>query len=107
MRHISLKAAIAGVLLAATLSACVVTARPVGGEVIAYEAPPAVRYEAIGVAPSPGYIWVGGAWFWEGGRYAWHPGFWQAPRPGYHWVPHAWVQRGSAWHMAPGHWEHR
>jgi hypothetical protein len=103
MRPISLKAAIAGALLAATLSGCVVTARP-AGEVIAYEAPPPVRYEVVGVAPTPGYFWVGGAWFWEGGHYVWHPGRWEAPRSGYHWVPHAWVHTGGAWHMVPGHW---
>ena len=35
--------------------------------------------------PTPGYFWIGGAWFWEGNRYNWHPGHWQAPRPGYRW----------------------
>jgi hypothetical protein len=62
-----------------------------------------VRYEVVGVAPTPGYSRVGGAWFWEGGRYAWHPGYWQAPRPGYHWVAHSWRPAGNGWRMEPGH----
>jgi hypothetical protein len=94
-----------GVLLSAALAACVVSAAGPGGEVVAYEAPPPVRYEAVGVAPSPGYFWIGGGWFWEGNRYNWHPGRWEAPRPGYRWQPHAWHQKGNEWHMAPGHWE--
>jgi hypothetical protein len=107
MRFVTIKAAIVGTLLAAVLSGCVVTARPavvVPGEVVAYSAPPPVRYETVGVAPAPGYFWVGGAWFWEGGRYAWHPGRWEAPRPGYHWVAHEWRPVGNSWHMTPGHW---
>ena len=108
MRFVTVKTVIAGAVLAATLSGCVVTARPaavgVSGEVVAYSPPPPVRYEVVGVAPGPGYFWVGGAWFWEGGRYAWHPGRWEAPRPGYHWVAHEWRPVGNSWHMTPGHW---
>jgi hypothetical protein len=82
MRIASAKIAIAGALLALTLAGCVVAPAEPGGAVVAYSAPPAVRYEAIGVAPTPGYFWVGGNWFWERGAYNWHPGYWQAPRPG-------------------------
>lgn len=95
--------ALASMLLTATLSACVVAPAP-GYAVVSYTAPPPVRVETIGVAPAPGYFWVGGAWFWEGGRYAWHPGRWEAPRPGYHWVAHEWRPVGNTWHMTPGHW---
>jgi hypothetical protein len=107
MRLASLRIALAGALAAFALSGCVVTARPVvpvGGEVVAYEAPPAPQYEVVGVAPTPGFFWIGGAWFWEGGRYAWHPGHWEAPRAGYHWVPHGYVHARDGWHMRPGHW---
>jgi hypothetical protein len=107
MRLNSAKTWLAGSVLAVTLAGCVVTARPAYPGVVAYEAPPAVRYEAIGVAPNPGYFWIGGNWFWEGGRYNWHPGYWQAPRPGYHWAPHAWHHVGNEYHMEPGHWVHR
>jgi WXXGXW repeat (2 copies) len=108
MRVVPVKAVIAGAVLAATLSGCVVTAQPasveIPGEVVAYAPPPPVRYEVAGVAPAPGYFWIGGAWFWEGGRYAWHRVRWEAPRPGYHWVAHAWRPVDSTWHMTPGHW---
>jgi hypothetical protein len=103
----SLRIAVAGAFVGLLLSACIVAPipGPAPGEVVAYEAPPAPQYEAVGVAPAPGYFWIGGAWFWEGGRYAWHPGHWEAPRAGYHWVPHAWVRQSGGWHMRPGHWE--
>lgn len=105
MRVITFRAAVAGALLAATLAGCVVA--PASGEIVAYSAPPPVRYEVVGVAPAPGYFWVGGTWFWEGGRYAWHSGYWEAPRPGYRWVPHTWRHVNNGWRTAPGygHWE--
>jgi YXWGXW repeat-containing protein len=96
----------AGLLLSLSLSACVVTPAPYG-EVVTYQAPPPLPYEVVGVAPAPGYFWIGGAWFWEGGRYNWHPGRWEASRAGYRWQPHTWHQRGHEWHLAPGHWEPR
>ena len=106
MKPNPIRIALAGALLSVALSGCVVAPAPVpGGVVVAGYAPPPVRYEVVGVAPAPGYLWVGGNWLWEGGRYAWHPGYWQAPRPGYHWVPHAWVQGpNGGWHQHAGHW---
>jgi hypothetical protein len=94
---------IASALLTGGLSACVVAPAP-GYAVVSYTAPPPVRVEAVGVAPAPGYFWVGGAWFWEGGRYAWHRGYWEAPRPGYRWVAHSWHHEGGGYRMEPGHW---
>jgi hypothetical protein len=107
MRAASVKIAVASFIVGAALSGCVVAPVPVEGEVIAYERPPPVRYEVVGVAPAPGYFWVGGAWVWESGRYDWHPGRWEAPRPGYRWVPHRWRRAGNTWRMQPGHWEER
>jgi hypothetical protein len=104
MRIASAKTAIAGALLALALAGCVVAPAGPGGEVVAYSTPPPVHYEAIGVAPTPGYFWVGGNWFWERGAYNWHPGYWQAPRPGYYWAPHTWHHVGNEYHMQPGHW---
>jgi len=75
-----------------------------GGELV-YTAPPALQYEAVGVAPAPGYFWIGGGWFWESGRYGWHPGYWAAPRPGYRWAPRTWVRAGGGWRAREGHWE--
>jgi WXXGXW repeat (2 copies) len=105
----SLRVALAGALLSAALSACVVAPAPgyYSGEVVA-AAPPPLQYEpVVGVAPGPGYFWIGGGWFWEGGRYAWHPGYWQAPRPGYHWVARGWARVGGGWRVREGHWERR
>jgi hypothetical protein len=90
------------------LSGCVVTARPayVGDTVMV--APPPPQQEVIGVAPAPGYVWIGGYWGWQGGRHVWMAGHWDAGRPGYRWAPHHWVQvRGGGWRLAEGHWERR
>jgi WXXGXW repeat (2 copies) len=108
MRLNSLRLMIVAALATAALSACVVAPGPgygYYGETV-YEAPPALQYEAVGIAPAPGYFWIGGGWFWEGGRYAWHPGYWSAPRAGYHWVPRTWGHEGRGWRAREGHWEH-
>jgi hypothetical protein len=107
MKLNSLRVALAATLLCATLCACVVAAAPgYYGETI-YTAPPAAQYEVVGVAPVPGYFWVGGGWFWEGGRYGLHPGYWAAPRPGYHWVPREWARAGGGWRVRGGVWVRR
>jgi hypothetical protein len=102
----------AAALASIALGACVVAPAPgyYGGE--GYEPgpyvtvePPAPRAEVIGVAPYPGYFWIGGYWGWVGGRHEWVPGRWEAPRAGYRYVPHAWVREGGGWRMHPGHWE--
>jgi YXWGXW repeat-containing protein len=80
MKLSSVKILLAGALLGAALSGCIVAPAPAYEGEAVYQAPPPVQYEAVGVAPSPGYFWIGGAWFWEGGRYGWHPGHWEAPR---------------------------
>jgi hypothetical protein len=108
MTYKSLRVFVGAALLTAVLSACIVAPAPgygYYGETV-YDAPPAPQYEAVvGVAPAPGYFWIGGGWFWEGGRYAWHPGYWSAPRPGYRWAPRAWERSGRGWHAHEGHWE--
>jgi WXXGXW repeat (2 copies) len=109
MKPVFPKITVACLLLGGALSGCVVAPAPGyyrAGVVVSEVEPPPPRYEVVGVAPSPGYIWIGGAWFWEGGRYAWHPGRWEAPRPGYRWVPHTWRREGNRWQMDGGRWEH-
>lgn len=105
MNRKSLKVTIAAALLGAVLTGCVVAPAPgYYGETV-YSAPPAAQYEAVvGVAPAPGYFWIGGGYFWEGGRYAWHPGYWAAPRAGYHWVPRTWARVGGGWRVHGGVW---
>jgi WXXGXW repeat (2 copies) len=103
------KAVFAASVLAAALSValcgCVVVpdqGHYVGGVVMV--APPAPRVEVVGVAPNPGYVWIGGYWNWVGGRHVWVPGRWDRGRAGYHWESHAWVREGDGWRMRPGHW---
>jgi hypothetical protein len=95
--------------LSVSLSACVVyPARGyyVAGPAIAI-APPAPIVETYGVAPAPGYVWIGGYWNWVGGRHVWVGGRWETPHPGYYWAPHQWVHRGDGWHLQQGHWARR
>ncbi len=111
MKRVSLL--LASISIVTLLSGCtVVTPRPAyygysQNQRYIQVAPPAPRIEVIGVAPYPGQIWIGGAWFWEGGRHNWHPGYWQAPRPDHDWVPHHWERRGDDWHFREGYWNRR
>jgi len=76
------------------------------GEVVAMEEPPAPLVETIGVAPGPGFFWIGGHWHWNrgwvwiAGRYERHPHF----HPGCGWEPGHWGRRGGAWVWHEGHW---
>lgn len=70
-------------------------------------APPPPPGEVIGVAPGPGYFWIGGFWNWIGGRYVWVGGHWEAHRQGYRWQPHHWAREGQGWRAEQGHWERR
>jgi hypothetical protein len=100
--------AVALVLATAALGACVV--QPVGyrpayaGGAYVTVAPPPPQVEVVGVAPVPGYIWIGGYWGWNGGRHEWVPGRWEAPRPGYRYEPHHWEREGGGWRLHEGHW---
>lgn len=94
--------------LSAALSACVVYPARVAyvGPTVAI-APPAPIVETYGVAPSPGYFWVGGYWNWVGGRHVWVGGHWSAPRPGYRWEGHYWEHGRDGWHLHEGRWVRR
>jgi len=102
---------LAGTMVAALLSGCVVAPvgpyRPYYGEQEVMVAPPAPQAEVVGVAPVPGYFWIGGYWGWRGGAHYWNPGHWERPREGYRWAPHQWTPYGHGWREAPGHWERR
>src|SRR4029077_6672436 len=72
MKHIVQTTRLAAVacLACAALAGCVVApARPYYGSEVVAVAPPPPREEFIGVAPAPGYIWIGGYWGWTGGRH--------------------------------------
>ncbi|HEV8689869.1 MAG TPA: hypothetical protein VGQ91_06215 [Ideonella sp.] len=67
-------------------------------------APPAPQYEVVGVAPAPGYFWIGGYWGWRGGRHVWVDGRWERSRPGYRYEPHGWQRGPQGWRESPGRW---
>jgi hypothetical protein len=91
-------------LASVTLTGCVVAPAPrYYGETVMV-APPPPQVEVVGVAPAPGYVWLGGYWDWVGGRHVWVGGHWEAGRPGFHWVPHRWVPYRGGYRMAAGHW---
>lgn len=69
--------------------------------------PPGPQVELIGVAPGPGFFWIGGFWNWAGGRHVWNGGHWEQNRQGQRWAPHQWHRDGSGWREAPGRWEQR
>ena len=98
----------AAAALAVALCGCVVTASPYyGGGALVAVAPPAPRVEVVGVAPAPGYFWVGGYWGWSGNRHVWVPGRWAAPRAGHVWVAQHWVHESGGWRSVNGHWARR
>ncbi|MBV8784019.1 MAG: YXWGXW repeat-containing protein [Gammaproteobacteria bacterium] len=97
---------LSALLLSVSLAGCVVAPIDDGGY-YAYQAPPPPRYEVVGVAPAPGFFWIGGGWYWERGGYNWHPGRWEARRPGYAWAPQRWSRQGNRWVMHEGHWARR
>jgi hypothetical protein len=106
-QHKGFRASLAAALVIATaLAGCVVVPdqRHYAGGVVMV-APPEPRVEVYGVAPTPGYVWLGGYWNWVGGRHEWVAGHWAPPNPGHHWVAHQWVRQGDGWRMKPGHWE--
>lgn len=71
-------------------------------------APPQAQYEAIGVAPYPGWFWIGGNWTWRASRHVWVGGRWEAPRRGLRWQPHRWepISQGRGWRERHGGWQH-
>jgi hypothetical protein len=74
------------------------------GEVEVVGAPPAPVVETVTVAPDPGFVWVGGAWFWEG-RWVWHAGHWaRPPHRGAVWYGPHYVFRGGRHVWVRGYW---
>ena len=113
------RAAIAAAGAAALLSAlaitagCVVAVRPapVGvvytepGEVVVADDPPAPIVEAVGIAPGPGYIWIGGYYHWYGNRWGWVRGHFELPpRRGAVWIGPRYDFRGGRRVYVRGYW---
>ena len=67
--------------------------------------PPAPRYEVVGVAPGPGFVWTNGYWDRRGSNWAWVGGRWdRPPRARAVWVPHEWRQEHGRYRFYRGHW---
>ncbi len=52
---------------------------PPPAPVVVYDAPPPppAEVEVVPVAPYPGMIWIGGAWFRGPRGWEWHRGYWR------------------------------
>lgn len=73
--------------------------------VIRVAPPPPARVGVVGVAPGPGYVWIGGYQSWNGSRYVWVAGRWvRRPRPNAVWVAPRYVHRGGGWVYYKGYW---
>jgi hypothetical protein len=107
-------AAIGSVL---ALSGCVVAVRPAPvvyeqpvpagapEEVIVTQDPPAPLYETVGVAPGPGFIWIGGYYHWNGGGWVWYRGHYaRPPHPGAVWIGPRYEFRGGRRVYLRGYW---
>jgi hypothetical protein len=92
-------------LALATAGSMAVVASASAADVVllAPDAPPPMRYEAV-PAPRVGYAWDRGHWGWEQGRYVWERGHWEIARVGHRWVGGRWAPRGPHWVWIPGHW---
>ena len=80
-------------------------APPAAPVVVVQEAPPAPIIEVV-ETPQPGYVWIGGYWFWSDGRYAWVRGHSVLPPQGYGlWVEPRWEHGAHGWEHYQGHFE--
>jgi hypothetical protein len=90
-------------LIAATVPACVFTARArVRPAVVVYEEPPAPRDEVV--RTKAGHLWVQGRWEWQHSRWVWKNGYWVRARANYGWEGGRWEKRGNQWHWVDGRW---
>jgi hypothetical protein len=106
-------AAVLGSLLAFG-SGCVVAVRPAPvvytesgepGEVVVNQEPPAPVTEVVGVAPGPGFFWVGGYYHWYGNRWGWRAGHYEhPPHAGARWYGPRYTYRGNARIYVRGYW---
>jgi hypothetical protein len=67
-------------------------------------APPALRVEVPGRAPSDRHFWAPGYWRWTGREHTWVGGRWALRRDGYNYVSPRWGYVHNRWQYAPGRW---
>jgi hypothetical protein len=97
----------------ALASGCVVAVRPAPaaavysepGEVVVDAGPPAPVYETVGIAPGPGFFWIGGYYHWSGARWVWNRGHYERPpHPGAAWIRPRYEVRGGRSVYIRGYW---
>ncbi len=92
----------------ALAAAAIISTGAVGCVAVVRPAPPAPRYEVVGVAPFPGAVWIGGHWVRRFGEWRWLRGHWAArPWRGAVWHRGHWRQTRYGWKWVGGHWGHR
>ena len=93
------------IALSASLVALAACYGPPSDAVYVSALPPTYQAEVVGVAPGPGYFWIGGFWEWGGAEYRWVPGRWAVrPHPRAVWVAGGWRSARRGWYWRPGHW---
>jgi hypothetical protein len=114
-RHALTRAAGATALLSmlAFGSGCVVAVRPAPvatvyaepQEVVVDSDPPPPITEYVGVAPGPGFFWIGGYYHWSGARWVWYRGHYERPpHPGARWYAARYEFRGGHRVYIRGYW---
>jgi len=97
-----------GMVLAASLAACIATEPPAPSRGVIVNGPPPAPLAERERPPatSPGSIWVAGYWHWSGMQYAWIPGHWEANAPpGSTWTAPRYVSTDGAYFYEPGAWK--
>lgn len=98
------KRKISSAVKALAFTAVLAVAGCVGYEYAGY-GPPADEVEVYGVAPGPGYVWIGGHHAWHAGAYHWERGRWaRAPHAGARWERGTWQHEKRGWRWKEGRW---
>jgi hypothetical protein len=101
-------ALLAAALSFPTLTGCEARIYPAGGyrEVYVDDVPPPPRTEvAVGVAPGPDFVWIGGRWWRDRDRWAWREGRWdRRPYARARWEGGRWEHRGRGYVWVDGRW---
>jgi hypothetical protein len=98
----------------AMTAGCVVAVRPAPvavqysaepEEVVVAGDPPPPRVETNGLAPGPGFFWIGGYYHWYGNRWGWVRGHYAyPPRRGAAWIGPRYENRGGRRVYIRGYW---
>jgi hypothetical protein len=103
VKSIVMAAVAAGIL---SVGCSVYVHEPAGEVEVTSAPPPAAEVDVQGVAPGPGYVWVGGEWTWgPGGHWVWARGHWgRPPHAGAVWEPSRYEFRGGRHVFVHGRW---